>query len=112
MKRRISAALCLIGCLLPGCLPVLVGGAFYHDAKKKQTREEFISEFHKTNVEREKNGLEPLDLCTEKYHFDRSWARQDPNCRERIDRYEKGDRTALGSSDQSQPVNGENQERG
>ena len=27
-------------------------------------------EFHKINLERERSGLEPLDLCTEKYHFD------------------------------------------
>lgn len=97
MKRLMITLLCGIALLSSGCLAVLVGGAFYHDAKKKQTRGSFMTELHKTNLEREKNGLEPLDHCTEKYHFDRGWARQDPGCRPRIKRYEQGDQTALGT---------------
>lgn len=97
MKRWMIAILCGSTFLASGCVAVLVGGAFYHDAKKKQTRESFMTGFHKINLEREKNGLELLDHCTEKYHFDRGWARQDPACRTRIKRYEQGDPTALGT---------------
>ncbi len=95
MKRLMIAMFCGITLLTSGCLPVLIGGAFYQDAKKRQTRESFMTEFRKINLEREKNGLEPLDLCTEKYHFDRGWAQKDPGCRERIKRYEQGDQSAL-----------------
>ncbi len=82
-----------------GCLAVLagtaVGGAFYHDSKKKQSREQFMADFRATNLEREKAGLEPLDLCSEKYQYDKGWAKQDPVCRERMKRYERGDESAL-----------------
>ena len=81
-----------------GCLPVLIGGAFYHDAQKKKSREHFMASFHATNVEREENGLPPLDLCTEKYQYDPGWAKRDPACRERIRRYENGETEALGSA--------------
>ena len=97
MKRLIEAMFCGSVFLTSGCVPVLIGSAFYHDAKKDQTRESFMAEFRKTNVEREKNGLEPLDLCTEKYHFDQHWAKKDPTCRDRIKRYEQGDQSALGT---------------
>ncbi len=82
------AVLALCGLLVPvtGCLPVLVGGLFYQDAKKRDARQEFMDSFRSTNLEREKAGLDPLDLCSEKYHYDRKWAMKDPNCRERINR--------------------------
>ena len=31
-------------------------------------------------------GLEPLDLCTEKYNFDKYWAMEDPNCKEVVNK--------------------------
>lgn len=96
MRKIVVPMLCVAACLSSGCLPVFVGGMFYHDAKKKQTRQSFMADFRNTNLEREKNGLEPLDLCTEKYHFDRSWAREDRECRERIKLYEAGEHSALG----------------
>ena len=74
-----------------GCVPVLIGGLFYQDAQKRKTRQGFIARFQATNMEREKNGLHPLDLCFEKYQFDKRWAMKDPNCRERIKRYETGE---------------------
>lgn len=100
MVRNMMAS--LAGALLilnTGCLAVVggaaVGGVIYHDAKKKQSREEFTASLRQTNLEREKSGLAPLDMCTEKYDFDRSWARQDPECRAKVDRYEHGELSAL-----------------
>lgn len=55
-----------------------------------------MAQFNQTNIEREKAGLAPLDLCTEQYHFDKKWADNDPTCEERIIRYESGDKSALG----------------
>jgi len=36
-------------------------------------------------------------LCTEKYYFDEGWAKEDPNCKVRIEAYEAGDTSALGT---------------
>lgn len=83
--------------LSSGCLPVLVGGLFYQEAEQREDRQQFMDGVRKTNLEREKNGLEPLDLCSEKYQFDRAWAMKDPNCRARIKRYEAGDASSLDS---------------
>ena len=51
------------------------------------------------NLEREKAGLPMLDLCTEKYHFDEKWAKEDPECKKRIEAYEAGDKSALGNAE-------------
>jgi alkylhydroperoxidase/carboxymuconolactone decarboxylase family protein YurZ len=65
MSRMMRLLICL-GMLFAltstGCVPVLIGGAIYADAKKNDARQEFLANFHATNTEREKNGLEPLDL--------------------------------------------------
>lgn len=79
-----------------GCIPTLIGAAVYKSSKTRQAKEGFIEQFNQTNYEREKAGLAPLDLCTEKYGFDKKWADDDPICKERIERYEAGDKSALG----------------
>jgi hypothetical protein len=94
--RVIVSCVC-VALLLSGCAAALVGGAFYKSSKTRQAKEQFIAQFNQTNIEREKAGLLPLDLCTEKYHFDKKWADNDPVCEERIIRYEMGDTTALGN---------------
>src|SRR5690606_27141304 len=86
------------------CIPDLIPGAIYAETKKQDSRQEFLSNFQATNTEREKNGLPPLDLCSEQYRFDRSWAREDKNCRERIKAYEAGDKTALAPPSGAIPV--------
>ena len=65
-------------------------------------RQEFMDNYHITNVEREKAGLPPLDICTEKYYFDEDWANDDPNCKVRIEAYEAGDTSALGAQELSE----------
>ncbi len=70
---------------------------YFAPSQKEQARQEFIQKFQETNLEREKAGLAPLDLCTEKYNFDRGWAMKDPNCKKRILAYEAGDKNALGT---------------
>lgn len=102
--RQLSLLTALFILATGGCVPVLIGGAFYHDAQKKKSREQFLIGFYQTNADRESNELVPLDLCTEKYHYDRAWARKDPTCRQRIDRYEDGDTTALQAGSSAQPV--------
>ena len=103
MKKAVTSLFILAILSCSGCVAALVGGAVaggyvYHDAKKRESRESFMSNFRYNNLEREKSGLIPLDICTEKYHFDRKWAREDYNCRRRINKYEAGDLSALPES--------------
>jgi len=82
--------------LSTGCIEDAVVYSYRH-SETKRTNEKFMEQFNQTNIERKKAGLPPLDLCTEKYHFDEKWADDDPECKERISRYEAGDTTALGN---------------
>jgi hypothetical protein len=81
--------------VLNGCAAALVGGAIYHSSQTNAQRAAFTSDFQKNNLERESKRLKPLDWCTEAYKFDAGWAKDKPECSERIKRYESGDRSAL-----------------
>lgn len=93
----ISALFISISCM--SCAAALVGGAFYKVSKTREEKRKFMSEYNQTNLERQKLGLAPLDLCTEKYNFDEKWAKDDPPCKKRVEAYEAGDKTALGTSE-------------
>jgi len=99
---KILITLMIITVLTTGCIStavgIVVGTAV--ETQRAQTRagkESFMTQYNQMNLENEKEGLPPLDLCTEKYHFDKKWADDDPLCEERISRFEAGDTTALGS---------------
>jgi hypothetical protein len=85
--------LCTI--MLGGCVPVLVGGLFYKSVKSNEEKAAFTTNFQKTNLEREKAKLQPLDWCSEAYKFDKGWATENPQCAERVKRYEAGEVAAL-----------------
>ena len=89
MKKRFFY-LITIGFIVQGCVISLGRGDFHNAAKIKQVRQEFSSNLQKTNVEREKQGLLPLDWCMEAYKFDKEWAKEDVECRKRIKVYENG----------------------
>lgn len=95
MNKKLVVFVALLLCLSTGCAAVLVGGAFYKGAKTKGQRQEFMTQFQKTNMEREKAGLKTLDWCSEAYKFDEGWANNDKVCTARIAAYKKGDKTAL-----------------
>lgn len=80
---------------LQDCVPALIGSVAYKSSKTKGQRQEFMSQFQKTNMEREKMGLKPLDWCSEVYKFDEGWANNDKECAKRIAAYKKGDLKAL-----------------
>jgi len=82
MRKAVTGLLLLIFC--QGCAAALVGGAFYYSAKSKKAKQEFLANFNQTNLEREKAGLEPLDICESKYNFDPKWAKQDPACKDKL----------------------------
>jgi len=88
-------ALFLLSIFLTSCIPTIIGASVYKSSKTRESKERFMAQFNQTNIDREKAGLPPLDLCTEQYHFDKKWADNDPTCEERIIRYESGDTSAL-----------------
>lgn len=77
-----------------GCAAIVVTEA-NNSAKAKTARERFEARFAASNASRVKAGHLPLDLCSERYWFDREWAGKDRVCAARIRRYENGDSTAL-----------------
>ena len=67
--------------LLHGCAAVAVGSYAFDKSGKRETRQKYFQEFNKTNIEREKNGLKPLELCAYKVSVDKEWAEEDDNCK-------------------------------
>lgn len=80
---------------LGGCAAALVGGLIYKSAKSDEEKATFVTNLQKTNLEREKAHLQPLDWCSEAYKFDKGWATEKPDCAERVKAYEAGDKSAL-----------------
>ncbi len=100
MRKGSVLMLGLVAVSMSACLPVLVGGLVYKSSKPADQKQEFMSQLQRTNADRESRGLRPLDWCSEAYRFDRGWAWENTNCRARIERYERGDATALDLSEQ------------
>lgn len=73
------------------CLPVAVGGLLLKSSSTKKQQRTFLTDFNQTNLEREKAGLLPLDLCIAKHLFDAKWAKKDGACRKRIYAYIRGE---------------------
>jgi len=57
----------------------------------KEERQEFLDKFYANNLEREKAGLPPYDLCIAKYRFDEGWAKDDETCKKIIAAYLRGE---------------------
>lgn len=94
---QVHVASWLLGLLLAAttsCSSVAVSaGADAYD--RKADRDRFEGRYAALNRSRRVTGKLPLDLCSERYWFERSWARKDDACAARIRRYENGDSTAL-----------------
>ena len=48
---------------LGGCAAALVGGLIYKSTKSNEEKAAFVTNLQKTNLEREKAHLKPLDWC-------------------------------------------------
>ncbi len=84
------------GCMVIGIVgATAAGSAIGGHVEMKKREQQHLCKVERKNTERAKAGLEPLDLCTEKYKFDRPWAIEDEACAERVKRYEAGDHSAL-----------------
>ena len=80
---------------LGGCAAALVGGLIYKSTKSNEEKAAFVTNLQKTNLEREKAHLKPLDWCSEAYKFDKGWATENVECGQRVAAYEAGDKSAL-----------------
>jgi hypothetical protein len=80
---------------LSGCAAALVGGLIYKSTKSNEEKANFVTNLQKTNLEREKAHLKPLDWCSEAYKFDKGWAIENTECGQRVAAYEAGDKSAL-----------------
>jgi len=76
----------LLTILISSCVPIIAGGMIYGSVKSKKEKQKFMHNLIMTNMERTQNDLPPLDLCTEKYNFDKYWAMEDPKCKEVVKR--------------------------
>jgi hypothetical protein len=92
------AILAVLSPALGGCAAVLVGGLIYKSTKSSEEKATFVTNLQKTNLEREKARLKPLDWCSEAYKFDKGWAVENAECGRRVAAYEAGDKTALESN--------------
>jgi hypothetical protein len=92
MKKAVGYLILLVFTLSSlGCIPVAVGGLILKSSKTKAQQQQFLTELQKTNYEREKAGLAPLDICIAKYQFDEGWANNDEGCRKKIAAYKRGE---------------------
>ena len=80
MKLVLTCALSSV-LLIQGCAAAAIGSYAYNSVGKAEARQKYLSEFNKTNIEREKNGLKPLDACQAKRDFDKDWADEDTACK-------------------------------
>jgi hypothetical protein len=90
-----AAILILLSSFQGGCAAVLVGGLIYKSTKSEEEKAKFTTDLQKTNLEREKAHLKPLDWCSEAYKFDKGWAIENEDCKRRVAAYEGGDKIAL-----------------
>jgi hypothetical protein len=78
IKLSIAA---IVSLSLTGCIPLLIGAAVYSNAQTDATKQKFLDDFNKTNLEREKAGLKPLEYCSELRRLDDNLAKNDEECK-------------------------------
>lgn len=92
MKKSIMYLFILFFTLFSlNCAPVLVGGMIAKSSSTRKQRQLFMENLNKTNLEREKAGLLPLDVCIAKYQFDKGWAMKDSGCKKILNAYIRGE---------------------
>jgi PBP1b-binding outer membrane lipoprotein LpoB len=67
--------------LLNGCAAVMIYKHFKEDCTTNEDKQKFLTNFNDINSKRQKEGLQPLDICAEKRKFDADWANEDPQCK-------------------------------
>ena len=65
------------------------------DSRDYHSRRKFRQDLQRASAERIKQGLSPLDLCSQSYWKNRRWAMKVDDCEERVRRWESGDSSAL-----------------
>jgi hypothetical protein len=86
LKTSVYASVFLIVSIgLTGCIPAIIGAVAYSGAQSDATKQKFLDDFNKTNLEREKAGLKPIDYCVELRRFDAKLAEQDGECKKQTE---------------------------
>lgn len=86
---------------LNGCAAGAMGVA---EARDQGARRALRDRIQVENAARVKQGLLPLDLCSQSYWTNRRWALKDRTCAARVRRYEFGDSTALDPANMALPT--------
>lgn len=95
MPRFVRVFVLLLLITQNGCAGIVAGALIAEGSAHRGQKQRFLSELQATNTQREKDGMKPLDFCSQCYWFDKGWAMEDPICAKRIRRYQAGDSTAL-----------------
>jgi hypothetical protein len=100
MRNTLYALALAVVLATGGCAAGITGAAYdaFDDPSRKargQADRAFIASFDQAQALRIELHLPLIDWCSECYRYDRKWALTNPNCVERIQRYERGDSTAL-----------------
>jgi len=69
---------------LTNCVPATIIAGATSASSSKRSKQMWTADLRKTNLEREKSGLKPLDWCEEAYKFKISWALKDKDCRYKL----------------------------
>ena len=80
--KRLFAPVALLASMavIQGCAAVAVGGYVYSNTEDEKNKQEFLKEFDAQNLEREKAGLEPKDLCEALKRRNVDWWEDDKVC--------------------------------
>lgn len=77
------------------CIETMIDN--YISSTSDEERNEFMAKLNEISEKRAEKDFSPLDACTEKYYFDRDWAMEDLECKNRIEGFENGDVYAIGN---------------
>ncbi len=81
----IASSLLCMSLALTGCIPMIIGAVAYSGAQSDATKQKFLDDFNKTNLEREKAGFKPLEYCVELGRFDAKLAEADAECKKKTE---------------------------
>ncbi len=82
MRKIIRCALLLA--VMNACVPVIIGAAVAGHSSSNKTKQKWTADFNQTNIDRQKQHLPPLDYCEELLKFNKSWAKDNKECKEQL----------------------------
>ena len=98
--RSIFVVLVLCTLSVTGCGAIILGemlSSSSENSARENRNAEFLTWLRTTNEQRQRAGIPMLDVCSECYWYDATWAKTTPdhNCLNRIKMFQVGDSVAL-----------------